>query len=156
MSTELDAIDPNDPAYSLILACLKHEPEGQRGIVFSSMPAFEAIVAAGGQTRQQLFGATQGLLVREMAMTKIGDWTMTAAFERPATKEDAQAEFDRLLASFGAGEPSIEPAPVTTCTEVGTGAGVYNAPTHEQQMPTSAADLETSGTQHTPSKLDPI
>lgn len=102
--------DPNDPAYALILDCLKHEPPHQRGIVFSSTEAHAVILAAGGEKREQLFGSPQGLLIRDMATIKIGDWTMTAAYERPATKEEARAEFDRLLVAMDTpAEPAAEP-----------------------------------------------
>lgn len=123
-----EAIDPNEAAYRLILTCLEYEPEGCRGIIFSSVEAHKAIAAAGGQTRQQLFGAPQGLLIRETAMIKLGDWTMTAAYERPATKEEARAEFDRVLAGM---DKPAEPPPATTCSETGSGAGVHNAAAHE-------------------------
>lgn len=129
--SEAEAITCNEAARRLILTCLEHEPDGCRGIIFSSIEAHKAIAAAGGQTRQQLFGAPQGLLIRETAMIKLGDWTMTAAYERPATKDEARAEFDRVLASMDKPVAADEPEPSTTCSETGSGAGVYNAAAHE-------------------------
>jgi hypothetical protein len=109
MTTETQPqTDPSEAAFRLILTCLDFEPPHQRGIVFSSIKAHKAIVAAGGQARQQLFGTPQGLLIRETAMIKLGDWTLTAAYERPAEKEETRAEFDRILAGM---DKPAEPAP---------------------------------------------
>ena len=108
-------IDTTEQAYLLIRQCLEHEPADSRGIIFASKEAVDIIAAAGGKVGQQLRGSPQGLLVATGAKLKIGDWTMTSVYERPATHDEARAEFDRILAAMAT--KRSEPEAVEESTE---------------------------------------